>query len=125
MSEHSLGQSQPAEPAADEKTPLETTPLERTELLDRAISQSVLSVRHARGRRWQALFNAATLIGLVALTVLGLTVVNEAFGLDCGDHRQGPGGACWPPPGGTAGDGTGAPARRAHTQGAAARARAR
>src|SRR5690606_32217347 len=81
MSEHSLGQFQPAEPAADEPTPLGATSLERTGLLDMAISQSVLSVRHARGRRWQALFNAATVIGLVALIVLGLTVVNEAFGL--------------------------------------------
>ena len=79
MSEKSSLLEQPR--PLDDAPQLVETPLERMEILDLAIYQSVLRARHTRGRRWQAVFSAATLIGLVALIVLGLTVINEAFGL--------------------------------------------
>ena len=42
--------------------------------------KSKLQARHRRGRFWHLVFRASTLVGIVALIVLLLNIVNSAFG---------------------------------------------
>ncbi len=63
--------------------PVETpaVPTGSVEALDTALYKSILEARHRRGNRWRTAFHFATLVGLVALLILGLTVLNEAVGM--------------------------------------------
>ncbi len=49
--------------------------------LDVAIFRGLLNRRQSAGRRWRTFFFAATTIGIVALVILFITVIDEAFGM--------------------------------------------
>ncbi|MCW5876121.1 MAG: phosphate ABC transporter permease PstA [Anaerolineales bacterium] len=50
-----------------------------------------LGRRHSRGKLWLTVFQIATLVGVVALTVLLLTIINDSFGYIAVENKVDPG----------------------------------
>lgn len=71
MSDISLTSSKPARSRQDNEAGQ----------LEIAIFRGLLRRRHSIGRRWQIIFLCATIVGIIALVVLFLNVMNEAFGM--------------------------------------------